>query len=197
MYNPTIKPGFLEVIAGPMYSGKTLELVNRLRKIQYMQDATFVVLKTAEHLRDDPNILFMRGLGDTFSCELIHEPSDIYEKGTGNQVVIIDEAHFLSTDAIEPILKLQKERSNVIVAGLDLDFYGKPFPVMAKLFSYANSVKKLSAICMKSKNEPGTRTQLLINGEPVRSGMDTVNHPEDKEKLDEKWEVRSIWNHEI
>jgi thymidine kinase len=160
------KVGSVEVVCGSMFSGKTDELIRRLRrariarqKVQVFKpalDTRFAVTKVTSHTGTDFDATPVRSAADI--------PSQI-ESGT--TVVAIDEAQFFDDEILRVVQRLADDGMRVIIAGLDTDFRGEPFGPMPTLMAQAEVVDKLHAICMVC-GEPATRTQRLINGRPAR-----------------------------
>jgi thymidine kinase len=159
-------PGSVEVICGSMFSGKTDELIRRLRRAtiarQHVQvfkpavDVRYAVEKVTSHA------------GTDFAAIPVEKAADIrlrLDKKT--TVVAIDEAQFFENEIIQVVEDLAANKMRVIVAGLDTDFRGEPFGFMPVLMARAEHVDKLQAICMVC-GEPATRTQRLVNGKPAR-----------------------------
>ncbi|NOZ70296.1 MAG: thymidine kinase [Chloroflexi bacterium] len=157
--------GWIEVICGSMFSGKTEELLRRLRRaiiarqnVQLFKPAVdnrYGVRTVASH-----NGLRMDGLVVTSAAELAAEIAP------DTTVVAIDEVQFFDEDIVQVCADLAYRGLRVIVAGLDLDFRGEPFGPMPTLMAQAESVDKLHAICMKCGGE-ASRTQRLIDGRPA------------------------------
>jgi len=157
--------GRLEVITGPMFCGKTDELLRRLRraiiakqKIQVFKpgfDIRYSNEKVTSHAGNEY---------EAYPVENISEvPTLLLDDVT---VVAIDEAQFFDEEIIPVVQDLVDRGIRVIVAGLDMDFRGVPFGQMPKLLSLAEVVDKLHAICMVC-GEEATRTQRLVDGEPA------------------------------
>ena len=102
---------------------------------------------------------------------------------------------FFDEDIVKVIIELLNKGKQIIGTGLDLNFRGEPFNSMPYLLCYATSVKKLYAICMKCKNEFGSRTQRLINGKPAKR-TDPLITIEGEDK-NESYEARCIDCHEV
>jgi thymidine kinase len=157
--------GRLEVITGPMFCGKTDELLRRLRratiakqKIQVFKpgfDVRYSSEKVTSHAGNEY---------DAYPLENIKEiPTLLLDDVT---LVAIDEAQFFGKDIINVIQELVDQGIRVIVAGLDMDFRGEPFGQMPVLLAQAEIVDKLHAICMVC-GEEATRTQRLVDGTPA------------------------------
>jgi thymidine kinase len=157
--------GRLEVITGPMFCGKTDELLRRLRraiiakqKIQVFKpgfDIRYSSEKVTSHAGNEYN---------AYPVENILEvPTLLLDDVT---LVAIDEAQFFGEKIIDVIQVLVDKGIRVIVAGLDMDFRGEPFGQMPVLLAQAEFVDKLHAICMVC-GEEATRTQRLVDGNPA------------------------------
>ncbi len=160
------KTGSVEVVCGSMFSGKTDEVIRRLRrariarqKVQVFKpaiDTRFAVGKVTSHAGSDFDATPVRGAAEISS-----------QVETGTTVVAIDEAQFFDDEILRVVQRLADDGMRVIIAGLDTDFRGEPFGPMPTLMAQAEVVDKLHAICMVC-GEPATRTQRLINGKPAR-----------------------------
>jgi thymidine kinase len=159
-------PGSVEVICGSMFSGKTDELIRRLRRAtiarQHVQvfkpaiDMRYAVEKVTSHA------------GSDFDAIPIEKAADIRNRLDDKaSVVAIDEAQFFDDEIIRVVEEIADRKIRVIIAGLDTDFRGEPFGPMPELMSRAERVDKLQAICMVC-GEPASRTQRLVNGKPAR-----------------------------
>jgi thymidine kinase len=159
-------PGTVEVICGSMFSGKTDELIRRLRratiarqKVQVFKpavDVRYAIEKVTSHA------------GNDFAAHPVRKAADIRQEVDGQATVVaIDEAQFFDDEIIQIVEELASRLVRVIVAGLDTDFRGEPFGPMPVLMARAERVDKLQAICMVC-GEPACRTQRLVNGKPAR-----------------------------
>jgi thymidine kinase len=158
--------GSVEVVCGSMFSGKTDELIRRLRraaiarqKIQVFKpaiDVRYAVEKVTSHA------------GTDFDAIPVEYAADIRSRLEADTTVIgVDEAQFFDAEIIPLVDELAGRGLRVIVAGLDTDFRGEPFGPMPVLMARAEKVDKLQAICMVC-GEPASRTQRLVNGKPAR-----------------------------
>lgn len=187
------KAGILEVITGPMKSGKSSHLITRVEKLRYAHNINFQLFKPRLDKRfSEMKIVSRRG--DSIDSTIINEenPQEILKKLEPNiHVIAIDEAHFFNNSLIDIIKNLIFEEKNLIIAGLDLDFRGEPFGCMPYILSLADEVSKLSGFCdYPGCNNKATRTQRLINGEPAHydSPLIVVGG-------DELYEVRCLKHH--
>ena len=159
------KNGSVEVITGSMFSGKTDELIRRLRratiarqKVQVFKPA-IDVRYAAEKVTSHAGTAY-----DAKPVQFAREIMDYLEEDT--TVVAIDEAQFIDDEIIQYVRKLAEKGLRVIVAGLDTDFRGEPFGCMPALMAQAEKVDKVRAICMVC-GEEACRTQRLVNGIPA------------------------------
>jgi thymidine kinase len=175
-YNLTINPGVLEVYCGPMKSGKTRELINRLDKLNYLPSCEFDLFKPAIDTRTDKVISRFGSL--SYDCKLVNEnyPDDIMNKMKRNtQLVAIDEAQFFEKGIERTVEDLLRADINVVVSGLDMDFRGESFGRMHNLMAMANKVTKLTGICdFYDCGGEATRTQRLIDGSPAPYDSETI-----------------------
>ncbi|MCR4562391.1 MAG: thymidine kinase [Bacilli bacterium] len=165
------EPGWIEVIAGPMFAGKSEELIRRLRRLDYAHKKYLVFKPAIDNRYSDKEV--ESHLHNKIPCITINESKEILSYLADNiDVIAIDEVQFLDYPIVNLLVKLAKKGIRVIVAGLDMDFRGEPFPIMASLLSKAEFVTKLTAICVRC-GAPATMTQRIINGVPA-SYMDQV-----------------------
>ncbi|MGL4951735.1 MAG: thymidine kinase, partial [Mycoplasma sp.] len=163
----TLPKGWIEVICGPMFAGKSDELIRRLNKLIYA-DVEYVIFKPKTDTRTLSEIKSRNGLVD--SAIVIEQPYDILhhlmETRKMYNVVAVDEAQFFDESLVEVADILADHGYVVIIAGLDRDFKGSPFGPIPELLTYADIVNKLTAICTEC-GAPATRTQRLIDGHPA------------------------------
>lgn len=161
-----VNDGWIEVICGSMYAGKTEELLRRIRRIEYAKK-DIIVFKPKIDNRYSENEVVSHNNTRTKSFNVV-VPKDIYEiVGTRLPYAIaIDEIQFFDREILEVCDFYASRGIRVICAGLDTDFRGEPFGVMPELLARAEYVTKLNAICQVCGGI-ATRTQRLINGEPA------------------------------
>jgi thymidine kinase len=160
------KKGTLEVICGSMFSGKTEELIRRLKRAEYAR----LSIKTFKHSLDNRTTIeyVASHNGDTIKAIPLDASCDMkIHIDSADHVVGIDEVQFFPLDIVNVICQLIDEGKRVIVAGLDLDFKGMPFGCMPLLMSIADEVTKLKAICIDCGKDAHF-TQRLVNGNPAR-----------------------------
>jgi thymidine kinase len=157
--------GWIEVICGSMFSGKSEELIRRVRRAEIARQRV-VTFKPSVDTRYAAKEVVSHD-GNKVSAYIVERARDILDLVSSDiQVVAIDEAQFFDDEIVDICQKLADEGKRVILAGLDQDFRGEPFGPMPRLLSIAEKVDKLQAICMVC-GEPASRTQRLINGEPA------------------------------
>lgn len=182
--------GSVEVICGSMFSGKTDELIRRLRratiakqKVQVFKpaiDIRFAVEKVTSHA------------GSEYAAIPVNRASDILGRLDPDTTVVgVDEAQFFDPEVVDVVNTLASRGIRVLVAGLDTDFRCEPFGSMPELMSQAEKVDKLQAICMTC-GEPASRTQRLVNGKPAN-----YNDPVVIVGASEMYEARCRKHHEV
>ena len=137
------REGYIEVICGCMFAGKTEELIRRINVLSYAKQKILVFKPK------------------------IDDPEEILDKVTDDvQVVAIDEVQFFNSKIVDVCEYLADKGVRVMVAGLDKDFRGEAFGVMPELLTKGEFVTKLTAVCAKC-GSPATRTQRLVDGKPA------------------------------
>ena len=167
MFNPHVRPGFLEVLCGPMKSGKTHALIHRVDKLTYVEEFSFLVVKPSVDTRDST---VKSRFGElSLECVFVADPFEVLSVYAGEQVVVFDEAHFFAVSVVEVVEELLVRGAHVLVAGLDLDFRGEPFGAMPQLLALADEVSKLVGVCdVAGCSLPASRTQRLVDGLPAK-----------------------------
>ncbi len=141
-----IHPGSIEIITGSMFSGKTEELLRRLKRAEIAKLKT-EIFKPALDTRFDDKAIVSHDLNSTLSTP-VENSSSILLLGSNANVVAIDEAQFFDMGLIEVCDKLANKGIRVIVAGLDMDYKGKSFGPIPYLMAIAEDVLKLHAVCV-------------------------------------------------
>lgn len=161
-----LREGWLEVIAGSMYAGKTEELLRRVRRIEFAKK-NVIVFKPLIDDRYSNNEVVSHNKTKVKSIN-IKNSGEVFEhiKKPYPYAVAFDEIQFMDEGIIRVCEKLANEGVRVICAGLDTDFRGEPFGVMPQLLARADCVTKLNAICQVCGGL-ATRTQRLIDGKPA------------------------------
>src|SRR5271155_3858845 len=157
--------GWIEVVVGPMFSGKSEELIRRLRRAEIARQRVQIFKPAIDSRFAANEIVSHSGLG--ISSDNVTKASEILEKlQPRTEVVGIDEAQFLGDEVVEVCTKLANLGKRVIVAGLDTDFRGPPFEPMPRLLAVAEEITKLLAICVCCGN-PAVHTQRLVESEEL------------------------------
>jgi thymidine kinase len=157
--------GWIEVIVGPMFSGKSEELIRRLRRAEIGRQRVQIFKPVIDQRYSKNGIVSHSGL--EIPSELVSTGTDILEKvAPRTEVVGIDEAQFLGESIVADCARLAELGKRVIVAGLDTDFLGRPFEPMPRLLAVAEEITKLLAICMRCGN-PAVHTQRIVASEEL------------------------------
>ena len=163
MVNPFFVHGHLEVICGPMFSGKTEELIRRIRRSQIARQKVQIFKPAADTRYAETQVVSHSAQSiDSIPVAKSLDILNLIKDAT--RVVAIDEVQFFDFDIISVVEKLTARGMRVIAAGLDLDYRAKPFGPMAELLAIADDVAKIQAICTIC-GAPATRTQRLINND--------------------------------
>jgi thymidine kinase len=162
MHHVPTGTGWIEVITGCMFSGKTEELIRRLNRARYAKQTTRIF---------KPRIDSRYAAGSVVShsrhelgAEVVDDPAQILGRVADVAVVGIDEAQFLGAGLVAVAERLANQGKRVVVAGLDQDYLGRPFEPMPQLMAVAEYVTKNLAICMRCGN-PADRSQRLVRRE--------------------------------
>jgi thymidine kinase len=184
-------PGWVHVIAGCMFCGKTDEMLRLLRRFS-IAGRSVLLVKPRLDTRTDAVVVMSRS-GAQHHAVTVDAATEITAAARDADVVAIEEAQFFDGALPDVVERLAEAGKQVVVTGLDRDFRGVPFGTMPRLLALADQVTKLTAICVVC-GEPATRTQRLIDGAPapatspliVIGGMG-----------DEKYEARCRLHHEV
>ncbi|WP_349263889.1 thymidine kinase [Longimicrobium sp.] len=183
--------GWIEVITGVMFSGKSEELIRRVRRA-LIAKRKVQVFKSALDDRYAGIRTISSHAGSDVEAIPVQSSFDVASKVMpGVQVVGIDEVQFLDEGIVDVISALADGGVRVIAAGIDMDFRGEPFGPMPRLLTVAETVDKLHAICLMCGN-PATRNQRLVNGEPAPYEGPTI-----QVGGDEAYEARCRGCHEV
>lgn len=182
--------GSIEVVCGSMFSGKTEELIRRLRRATIAKQKV-QVFKPALDVRFSAEKVTSHA-GMAYAAMPLQAAADIEAALEPDTTVVgIDEAQFFDAEIVPVVRRLADRGLRVIVAGLDQDFRGEPFGSMPILMALAETVEKLTAICMVC-GEPATRTQRLVDGKPAH-----YNAPVVVVGAAELYEARCRLHHEV
>jgi thymidine kinase len=192
-------PGSLHVITGCMFSGKTDELLRLLRRASVGGRSVMLIRPSAD-TRSPAEVAESRS-GARFESIAVATGRDIIATvmAAPTEVVAIDEIEFFGLEVADVADRLATMGHEVIVSGLDTDFAGRPFGALPNLLSLADSVTKLTAVCVfPGCGEAATRTQRLVNNEPaaiddpliVVGGTETARAPD-------RYEARCRTHHRV
>jgi thymidine kinase len=157
--------GWIEVVCGSMFSGKTEELIRRVRRAKIARQKVQVFKPAIDTRYADREVTSHNGLQvEAVPVENTAQVRDLIESDT--TVVALDEVQFFDDDVVMLCEELADRGVRVIVAGLDMDFRGVPFGPVPALVARAENVQKLQAICVVCGG-PASRTQRIINGQPA------------------------------
>lgn len=141
------KSGCIEVVCGSMFSGKTEELIRRLRRAQFANQQIAIFKPAVDNRYSDVEVVSHDA--HKISSHPITAPSEMLEVGPEIQVVGVDEAQFFDDSLVGVCQELADRGIRVIVAGLDTDYLGLPFGPMPRLMAVAEDVQKVHAICVR------------------------------------------------
>ncbi len=184
------REGWIEVICGGMFSGKSEELIRRIRRAQIAKLRVKAFKPAIDDRYHAEAIASHNGL--VADAEAVHSPSEILAGVTPDtDVVAIDEVQFFDPKIVEVCQQLADQGKRVICAGLDQDFRGQPFGPTPLLLAVAEYVTKLQAICVRCGG-PASRTQRFINGRPA-----AADDPVIQVGASEQYEARCRHCHEV
>jgi len=171
----TKKSGCIEVICGSMFSGKTEELIRRLKRAQFAKQKIEIFKPTVDKRYSDLDVV-SHDL-HSIPCTPIKDPKRMLKVADDVQVVGIDEAQFFGEEVIEVAQELANRGIRVIAAGLDTDYLGKPFGPMPGLMAIAEDVQKVHAICVRCGNLANHSHRLSASKKLVVLGEKDVYEP--------------------
>ena len=161
------KFGWIECICGSMFSGKSEELLRRIKRGVIAKQKVLLFKPSIDNRYDENRVSTHNG--NSYESISIEKSSDIlnFVKDTKYDIIGIDEIQFFDNDIVKIINKLADDGIRVIVAGLDMDFKAEPFHPMPEIMAISEMVTKLHAVCNKCGKE-ASRSQRLINGKPAK-----------------------------
>lgn len=157
----------LEIITGSMYAGKTTRFISRVNELR-AEGKTVSVLKPIQDFRYSKNdVVSHDGVKITgLAVDEVFEIREIVEE-EGSDVLAVDEVQFFGWDFVEIANEMADKGVHVLIAGLDLDFTGRPFGIIPELMAYADLLEKLHTTCSICGGV-GSRNQRLVNGQPAK-----------------------------
>ena len=187
-----LRGGFIEVIAGCMYAGKTEELCRRVRRIEYAKKKIIIFKPMIDNRYSDNEVVSHRNTRvKSINIAKAQDAYSYIDEENLPYAIAFDEVQFFDKEVINVCEHYANLGCRVICAGLDMDFRGEPFGVMPELLARAEYVTKLKAICQKC-GALATRTQRIINGAPAN-----YNDPVILVGAKEQYEARCRNCHEV
>ena len=161
------KFGWIECICGSMFSGKSEELLRRIKRGVIAKQKVLLFKPSIDNRYDENRVSTHNG--NSYDSISIEQSSDIlnFVKDKNYDIIGIDEIQFFDNNIVKIINKLADDGKRVIVAGLDMDFKAEPFHPMPEIMAISEMVTKLHAVCNKCGKE-ASRSQRLINGKPAK-----------------------------
>lgn len=184
--------GWVEVICGSMFSGKSEELIRRVRQASYANLSVVVFKPAIDNRFSDDSVVSHNGT--TTIAHPVKRSIEILQyvkEEAGIDIVGVDEVQFFDEEIVSVVDELALHGIRVIVAGLDTDFRGEPFGPMPELMCLSETVTKLNAICPIC-SLPASRTQRLIDGQPA-----SYDDPIILVGASESYEPRCRQHHEV
>ena len=163
--------GWLEVVCGPMFSGKSEELIRRLRRAEIAGQRALIVKPRIDDRYDIGHVVSHAGA--KMRAVAVSRPEDIPGLAVGYDVIGIDEVQFFPSEIVFVIDVLVARGTRVVAAGLDQDFRGRPFGSLPELLCRGELVDKLQAVCHRCGG-PATMTQRLVDGYPAPVDAATI-----------------------
>ena len=160
--------GWIEVICGSMFSGKTEELIRRLRRAEFAKQDLILFKPSVDVRYSNKNVVSHRGT--EFNAMLVANSKEILGHVDKQKVVAIDEAQFFDDQLVEVVSELAGRGIRVILAGLDMDYTGTPFGPMPALLASAEYVSKVHAICVSCGNLAQFSNRLVADTDQVMLG---------------------------
>lgn len=142
--------GWIEVVCGSMFSGKTEELIRRLKRAEFANQKILLVKPYVDDRYHRENVVSHEG--NSFEAICVDSAKAILDLWDNERVVAIDEAQFFDDEIVSVCNELSGKGVRIIIAGLDMDFQGNPFGPMPMLLSIAEYVTKVHAICLSCGN---------------------------------------------
>ena len=153
MDNKYIFKGRIEVICGSMFSGKTEELIRRIKKVE-LADEKYIIFRPKIDSRNPENKIISHAKNE-ISASIVSSPIEILNLSVNYSVIGIDEAQFFDKSIVDVCNVLANKGHRLIIAGLDMDYEGNPFGPMPNLMACAEDVMKVHAVCVETGNPAG------------------------------------------
>ena len=153
MDNKHIFKGRIEVICGSMFSGKTEELIRRIKKVE-LADEKYIIFRPKIDSRNPENKIISHAKNE-ISASIVSSPKEILDLSVNYPVIGIDEAQFFDQSIVDVCNLLANKGHRLIIAGLDMDYEGNAFGPMPNLMACAEDVMKVHAVCVETGNPAG------------------------------------------
>ena len=153
MDNKHIFKGRIEVICGSMFSGKTEELIRRIKKVE-LANEKYIIFRPKIDSRNPENKIISHAKNE-ISASIVSSSKEILDLSVNYPVIGIDEAQFFDLSIVDVCNLLANKGHRLIIAGLDMDYEGNPFGPMPNLMACAEDVMKVHAVCMETGNPAG------------------------------------------
>ena len=160
--------GWIEVICGSMFSGKTEELIRRIRRAEIAKMNTIIFKPQIDDRYSSSHVVSHNQ--SKLASKLVKNSQEILNESSKMDVIGIDEAQFFDDDIVKVCQSLANDNKRVVVAGLDTDYLGKPFGPVPALMCEADYLDKLTAICMQCGNPASYSQRLTQDSEQVVIG---------------------------
>jgi thymidine kinase len=170
-----LQGGWIEVITGGMFSGKTEELLRRVRRVQ-LAGQVVRLFKPAIDTRYHPQAVVSHDQS-RLDAQPVANAHSLYLLSSDAQVVAIDEAQFFEMDVVDIVDRLADEGKRVIIAGLDMDYRGRPFGPMPYLMAIAEFVTKLHAICVHTGELAHYSHRKALDSQQIQLGHGDLYEP--------------------
>ena len=168
---PPHRGGWLEVVCGPMFSGKSEEMIRRLRRAEIAGRRVVIFKPRIDDRFDADDVVSHAGV--RMRAVPVGSVAELLARAHGHDVVGVDEVQFFEPSIVGAALALADNGARVVAAGLDQDFRRLPFGPVPELLSHAELVDKLQAVCHRCGG-PATTTQRLVDGAPAPYAGDTI-----------------------
>ncbi|MCE3295407.1 MAG: thymidine kinase [Crocinitomicaceae bacterium] len=142
--------GWIEVICGSMFSGKTEELIRRLKRAEFANQKILLFKPKIDNRYAEKSVVSHKG--SALEAHVIEKAAEALENWKNERIVAFDEAQFFDRDIVRVSTELARKGVRVILAGLDMDYLGQPFGPMPELLCIAEYVTKVHAICVSCGN---------------------------------------------
>lgn len=169
------KSGWIEVICGGMFSGKTEELIRRCRRADIAGQKVIIIKPTIDNRYSETEIVSHNK--NALKSVMAENAEQIIDLADDAQIVCIDEAHFFDNTLVDIANKMANNGKRVIIGGLDMDFEGKPFEPVPQLLAVAEYITKLHAVCSKSGMIASYSQRLNENKDRVLVGEKDAYEP--------------------